>query len=292
MIDHVAHLILERAAGAARSPEAALAILNVLPQSYNPTVLVAALSRGFSEFRPAFAVEHGHGHLLPLYPRHVLFGNLDYTINAAANMADLPTLIRLWELAGPLTLGRTTWIDTGFLGLQYCAFTKGYLEILDWFVDATRAANLCIAWDRFHWSSAARKGNTRAIFWALEHGYLVAVTPNLALMAATAGDLTLLEHWIASVPDEQSAFASLKRNTYYPQLLDSTSTAALNWWWIHLANSSDLPDPKKFATIVEKALCNDSTDILEWWWARFLEHRTLALAAFALVGHALGQNPG
>ncbi|KAI9218275.1 hypothetical protein BC828DRAFT_389094, partial [Blastocladiella britannica] len=62
MIGHIAYLVLARAAGATRTPEEAIAILNVLSEYRAPAVLDAALSRGFNEISPALAVKHGHGH--------------------------------------------------------------------------------------------------------------------------------------------------------------------------------------------------------------------------------------
>ncbi|KAI9220169.1 hypothetical protein BC828DRAFT_384141 [Blastocladiella britannica] len=275
MINDVANIILAHAAGAARSPQAAIEILNVLPQ--HEPVLTAVLSRGFQEFSPALAVKHGHAHLLPCYPRHILLADLGDTLRAAGARGDLPALVKLWQIAGPTTLGRIIWLNADDNSLVGTLIVHARLDALDWFVGAAALAGLCIQWSQYYraWPSAATSGHTNVIEWGLKHGYLETMTRELALIFATNGSTAPLERWLAAQPGKTQAIAALKRDYQYPEFLKNTTAAALDWWWIHIAKSRWLPKPSDLNEIV-KWLFYDQKDIatIEWWWARFLEHRT------------------
>ncbi|KAI9222226.1 hypothetical protein BC828DRAFT_404209 [Blastocladiella britannica] len=95
MIDHVAYIILANAAGAT-----------------SPLTLAAVLSRGFPEYSPALALKHGHAHLLARYPRHVLLDTLSDTLAATGKLGTMLGLARLWNVAGPATIGRVCWFST------------------------------------------------------------------------------------------------------------------------------------------------------------------------------------
>ncbi|KAI9222431.1 hypothetical protein BC828DRAFT_420669 [Blastocladiella britannica] len=144
MIDHVLNVILAHAVGATFSPEEALVVLNVLPANRAPSVLAAALSRGFKEFDPTLAIKHGFAlALLPHYPAHILFEHLNKTLVAAGILGDLPTVELLWKLAGPTTPGRIEWCnDFGFLEEL---IKQGNLPVLEWFANAARTAGIPIA---------------------------------------------------------------------------------------------------------------------------------------------------
>ncbi|KAI9221386.1 hypothetical protein BC828DRAFT_381080 [Blastocladiella britannica] len=279
MIYDAAILILERAASATRSPTDALAILNVLPRSSDHEVLAAVLSRGFPEFHPKLAVKQGHPHLLRYFPRRVLFAALEQTVGMTAKLGDLTALMALWELAGPGTIGRAVWKvasqdkfgNTSLLG---ALMTHGHPDVLDWLANTASNTNLGLAWDDSSiWEQAATHAHFHVLQWDLERGYLGQLTPGLALMSATKGDTTLLEHWIATQFDPIGAMDELQSAPDYSKFLETAAIPALDWWWIHIAKQSDLPEPSTFSDIVESALCGDMVTI-EWWWTRYLHHRT------------------
>ncbi|KAI9219809.1 hypothetical protein BC828DRAFT_406366 [Blastocladiella britannica] len=101
MIDHVSYIVLVYAAGATRTPEEAVEVLNVLPAARSPLTL-AVLSRGFREHDPSLAIKHGHAFtLLPHYPAHVLLHRVTETLKTAGALGDLTIIKFFWQLAGP-----------------------------------------------------------------------------------------------------------------------------------------------------------------------------------------------
>ncbi|KAI9221387.1 hypothetical protein BC828DRAFT_381082 [Blastocladiella britannica] len=130
MNDNVLEIILVRAAATARSPKDALAVLNVVP-FYTDTVLrTAVLSRGFLELQPALAVKHRHAQVLPHYPSYVLFGKLEKAIETATELGGLSMHIKLWEITGPSSIGRTIWINMTSLPLRIYHIYTEYHSII------------------------------------------------------------------------------------------------------------------------------------------------------------------
>ncbi|KAI9217583.1 hypothetical protein BC828DRAFT_252701 [Blastocladiella britannica] len=208
MIDHIARLILERAAGAARSPEDALHVLNVLPQYDDPAMCAAVLSRGFHEFSPALALKHCHMHLLPRYPQYILFDTLQETLAATGERGDLPALMELWAHAGPATVGQVVWLAMDTFGLAFSLLSNGHIEAFEWLVGAAEAANIKVP------DSSAMEfyaeDRADALFWLIEHDFTSLMSPQLAFPSATNGNVVHLEHWIASQPDQASAIVGLQ----------------------------------------------------------------------------------
>ncbi|KAI9220113.1 hypothetical protein BC828DRAFT_406103 [Blastocladiella britannica] len=272
MIDHVTHIILAHAAGATRTPEEAITVLNVLP--CHDAVLSAVLSRGFLEFNPALAIMHGHGlALVPHYPYYVLLNDLYGTLKVAFVLGHLPTIELLWKLAGPNSCGRLTWAEHGchFVDL---ALASGSLDVLDWFDRVATEANFEINWDRAGWYTPARKGLFHVFRWGIEHGHLKALTPALVLRSAQSNDLSLICGWLADQPDMADAIVTLKRELKFPYWFEDVSVSTLEWWWTHIAGGTELPEPEKFAEIVNACFYKQDIAFLEWWWALFLQHRT------------------
>ncbi|KAI9222442.1 hypothetical protein BC828DRAFT_404007 [Blastocladiella britannica] len=145
IIDHVAYLVLERAAGATLTPDDALAVLNVLPATRAPSVLLAVLSRGFKELCPTLAIEHGHDlAVLPNYPSYILFDGRAETLVAAATHGDLPTVQLLWKLTGPTTPGRHVWLaNDGFISAE---MEHGHTSTLEWLAKTAPTAVDALEW--------------------------------------------------------------------------------------------------------------------------------------------------
>ncbi|KAI9215755.1 hypothetical protein BC828DRAFT_47401, partial [Blastocladiella britannica] len=275
MIDHVARQILELAAGAARSPEDALHVLNVLPQHDDPTMCAAVLSRGFPKFSPALAVKHRHTHLLPRYPQYILFHTLQETLAATGERGDLPALKALWAVAGPATVGRVVWLAMDTFGLTYFLLSNGHIEAFEWLLGAAEAANIRLPNSSAMESSAEDQPDV--LCWLIEHDLISIRESWRAFSSATNGNVTHLENWIASQPDRASAIASYTFKYECQEFLQKAQVKALDWWWTHLANSSELPEQTEFHTIIGKVLCRGDISALDWWWDRFLECRTPVL---------------
>ncbi|KAI9223306.1 hypothetical protein BC828DRAFT_376204 [Blastocladiella britannica] len=270
MIDHVAHIILSYAAGAALLPQDAVSILNVLPR--HDSVLAAVLSRGFKEHDPALAVKHGHEHaLLPFYPTHVLFDDLPTTLKAAGARGDLPTIELLWRLAGPSTLGRLVWVeDDGFIEE---VIKNGHLEVLKWIKHATSTAGIPFNWSsQSLWEEVALAGHTNLVSWAIAHKYLEDLHCWAAVLSTRCGDLKIVEWWISVQQDEKSVMEALEAPHALAEVSREGAIQTLDWWWAY--TGSTFPEPAAFAEIVDAALFSHDTDAVEWWWTRFLEHRT------------------
>ncbi|KAI9224307.1 hypothetical protein BC828DRAFT_424993 [Blastocladiella britannica] len=125
------------------------------------------------------------------------------------------------------------------------------------------------------WLKQARAGNAHVLRWARDRGHLGRVLHRHALLVAGAnGEILLLEKWIGDQPNAEEAAAKIRRDRAYVWFLGSAPVAALNWWWIHVANACELPLPATFALLVETLLLRDDVSTLDWWWARFLEYRT------------------
>ncbi|KAI9217245.1 hypothetical protein BC828DRAFT_408689 [Blastocladiella britannica] len=140
------------------------------------------------------------------------------------------------------------------------------------FVSAAQSADLPLSWRRTRWDTCAANGHVQTLLWGLERGYLKRLTARLALLSARTGNLTLVARWLSSQKSPTAAINALKHDMAYPQFLQCRSVATLDWWWIHVANESELPWSFALDEIVGNALCGTDT-ILEWWWARFLAHR-------------------
>ncbi|KAI9217714.1 hypothetical protein BC828DRAFT_408252 [Blastocladiella britannica] len=263
----VTYRVLELAAGATDSPEDALEILNVLPQ--NDLVLTAVLSRGFGEFRPAATARRGHAQLLPHYPSHVLANNLSDTLATAARVGALPVLVKLWEIAGPTSLGRSVWFRHGYGGYLDMAVSHGHVHILEWLID-----DICVPlkWDFVYFISAIRHGHLDVIRWALARGYLANTSLSLAARFAVKGDLSLLEEYAVLHPN----LAAMESEQLLRELSGWDHTNALEWWWETMANRCELPEPAVFAKLTYSAIANGKLDVVQWWWDRFLEFRTPA----------------
>ncbi|KAI9216034.1 hypothetical protein BC828DRAFT_394351 [Blastocladiella britannica] len=290
MIDHVASRILAHAAGSTSSPEESLTILNVLLR--HDSVLAAVLSRGFKEFSPPSAIKHGYAvRLLPCYPRLILVGTLKDTITSAAKFDALPALVKLWELAGPKTVGRAVWLMADSLEFLETAVRHGRLSILEWFDGVARAANITVPWSEVSWENVAVHGHVTVLCWALERRYLDHITPDYALLSASTGDITLLEQWIASQPSKVAAMAVLTQSEEYETFFQTASVATLDWWWIRLADSSQLPEPDMLVLIFQTSLCGKDMAVVEWWWSRFLAHKTpqhTCIGSVAILRHGWG----
>ncbi|KAI9224777.1 hypothetical protein BC828DRAFT_15359 [Blastocladiella britannica] len=257
MLEHVAYLVLERAAGATLTPEHAISILNVLP--HHQSVLTTVLSRGFCEFSPALAIKHGHGlALLPHYPFHVLSIKFDETLEAAGACGHLPTIDLLWQL----TVTTMEWFsDYGFINE---AIKNDHVAILEW---ASRADTL-IDWPSHFWHLAAEAGHTRVLNWAIAHGYLEELDCSAALLSTRKGDPSVIQWWIASQPRKVIDASALIKATR------ECALKALGWWWAY-TGSAKLPDPQCMTLIANAALSGHSLKkVIEWWWTRFLERRT------------------
>ncbi|KAI9217541.1 hypothetical protein BC828DRAFT_390920 [Blastocladiella britannica] len=277
MIDHVSCVVLAHAAGASRTPEDALAVLNVLPASRSsPLELAAALSRGFKELRPALAIKHGHAlTLLPRYPRHILFSSLNATLSAAASRGDLPTLRLLWKLAGPDTCGRPLWIQIRDHRVVDLVIGSGKLDALDWLDQVTTAANLDLYWDKADWEKPAAKGYYHVLQWGLERGRLPALTVSIVLAStAERGEIFLLDAWFATRLDKPGTVNAINYSRKSHLFFKDAPISSLEWWWTHIARGTELPDPGPFCAIIDDCFCKEDTELLEWWWPRFLEHRT------------------
>ncbi|KAI9220849.1 hypothetical protein BC828DRAFT_405449 [Blastocladiella britannica] len=186
MIDDVAHKILAHAAGTTFSSEEVLMVLNVLPP--DSSVLALVLSRGFLEYAPSTAIKHGHGlALLSHYPRRVLFDDFEDTIAEAAKLGDLRDITKLWEIAGPATVGRAGWLKGTKTSLLAVARMHGHLN-------------------------AAEAGQAKVLSWGLDRGYLGELTVDDALLSAMTGNVALLERWFTSQSDTATATASIKRS--------------------------------------------------------------------------------
>ncbi|KAI9221864.1 hypothetical protein BC828DRAFT_397153 [Blastocladiella britannica] len=269
MIDHVAHIILAHAASATCTPEQVIAVLNVLPQQQDDSVLPAVLSRGFGEFRPAATARRGHVQLLPHYPSHVLANNLSDTLATAARVGALPVLVKLWEIAGPTSLGRSVWFRHGYGGYLDMAVSHGHVHILEWLID-----DICVPlkWDFVYFITAIRQGHLDVIRWALARGYLANTSLSFAARFAVKGDLSLLEEYAVLHPN----LAAMESEQLLRELSGWGHANALEWWWETMANRCELPEPAAFAKITYSAIANGYFKEVQWWWDRFLEFRTPA----------------
>ncbi|KAI9223941.1 hypothetical protein BC828DRAFT_402707 [Blastocladiella britannica] len=239
MIDHVAYLILERAASSTRSPEDALIVLNVPPSARAPTVLAAALSRGFLEHKPSLAVKHGLAYLLPHYPSHVLYTHLKETLTIAAGMGALPVLEMLWQLVGPNTLGRAVWFTAQFP----------------------------LSWDQGSWLHAATNGHLDMVRWGLAHGHLLELDQNVAMASTKAnGDMSLFLEWASTISIDE-----LDMTDFLCRATRRGLVKVLDWWWVSVADRSVLPDPASFATITDASQASGCITMVKWWWDRFRE---------------------
>ncbi|KAI9219457.1 hypothetical protein BC828DRAFT_166203 [Blastocladiella britannica] len=277
MIEHVAEMILERAAGATHSPEDALSVLNVLPIARNArqTILAAVLSRGFSEYQPARVLEHGHLYLLSHYPGHIILATLKETFVVAGEIGDLPALVELWNRTGPGTSGHATWTRLDYSGLLTAAMKHGHTNVVDWYLtiaNPTLAED--IPWRLYRWGAPAAAGYTNVLHWSLDRGYLEELTPDLALLSASKGNTQLFDRWFSSQGSATAAMSDLVGSSEYLTFLCSASVQALDWWWMRVANGSELPLPEILDKIVKASLGHEDTAVVEWWWARFLRHRT------------------
>ncbi|KAI9219065.1 hypothetical protein BC828DRAFT_387030 [Blastocladiella britannica] len=283
MIEDVANPICAWAAGAASSPEEALAIMAVLPQNENDALLAAVLSRGFLEHHPRLAVKHGHAHLLPLYPHHILLHTLQATLETAATCGDLAAFQTLWQIAGPMTTttlagGRLVWLNHLSSNFLDKAIQHGNISVLTWLTEAAATAHIPISWSHQlgAWNIAAEAGHIAVVVWGIDHGYITNLGARQALLSACNDDTTVLEWWIASQPSTEDAMVALNDT----RLLESVSSSgagaikSLDWWWVHVAHSSEQPNPRAFVRMMGNVLCRSSIEVVEWWWTRFLAHRT------------------
>ncbi|KAI9215927.1 hypothetical protein BC828DRAFT_409999 [Blastocladiella britannica] len=195
MIDHVLFIVLAYAAGAAWTPEDALAVLNVMPR--HDWALAAVLSRGF--LPSSLAVTHGHGlKLLPHYPRHILCcGNL----LGQTLMADRSgrKCVAIASLTSQLTLAMPEW-------------WAGWLERV------AIEANLDLGWHRVDWHAPAMSGHFGLLTWALNHGHLPKFTAAFALDSAALGDLSFLAGWLSDQPNTAAAIAEINDSQYSDRL--------------------------------------------------------------------------
>ncbi|KAI9218845.1 hypothetical protein BC828DRAFT_399304 [Blastocladiella britannica] len=271
MIGHVAYLVLAHAAGATRTPENALVVLNVLPATRSPLALTAVLSRGFNEFQPRLAVKYGHAlALLPHYPPHILYANLDETMMTAAKLGDLPALQPLWKLAGPDMCGQPLWVHTDKDRILDLAINAGHVHVMEWLNQVTKATDLDLGWQHVKWEKPAENGQ----YHMLQRGHLPALTPFIAIASTEHGDTLYISDWLVDQPDKPVAVVAIKRARNYFMILHYASVSTLDWWWTHIAQGTELPSPPLFAQIVESCCHKKDPAYLDWWWTRFLQHRT------------------
>ncbi|KAI9221751.1 hypothetical protein BC828DRAFT_414592 [Blastocladiella britannica] len=237
MIDDVAYLVLAHAAGATRSPEEAIHVLNVLPTYRAPSVLAAALSRGFHEFCPSRAIKHGLGlALLPHYPFYMLFDNLSDTLEAAGARGDLPTIELLWKLAGPSTPGRQVWAD-GFGFIAEALWLLDHMSLFTPETDEQQSAFADICMDALH-----------ATPFTLD--FVDTIFPDLDLAARLpapgqqAFDCLMEQFWWCRYTNTPIASLLPLKPSILGSLLNSSSTVALEWWLqAHLAAGHALVFP-------------------------------------------------
>ncbi|KAI9216104.1 hypothetical protein BC828DRAFT_394230 [Blastocladiella britannica] len=270
MIYDIAHIILEHAASATRTPEEAFSVLNVLPQ-HDPA-LAAVLSRGFNECRPALAIKHGHGlALLPYYQSYVILDDLHEILFVASNLGDLPTIELLWVLAGPTTAGRTAWFEGSTNSFVSQIIEHGHVSAVEWLSHAVRVAGIPINWSCLPWDRAFHGGRTGVLNWAIAHGYLMSISSTDALLSTRKNEFSVMEWWIASKASRKEAMSELQ-SAYLNVPFLVGAIGMVDWWWAN--TGSKLPNPFQFAAYVNTALTGSHIVMIEWCWARFLEHRT------------------
>ncbi|KAI9217013.1 hypothetical protein BC828DRAFT_392210, partial [Blastocladiella britannica] len=270
MIDHVAYLVLARAAGATLTPEEAITVLNVLPQ--HDSVIAAILSRGFKEYDPSLAVKHGHRQLLPHYPSHVLSDGLNKTLGVAATLGDLATLDLLWRLAGPATSAYFVWFEDFENCFIATAVKSGNAPVLEWIAHAAHTTNISVNWSLQPWNDAATAGHVNAILWAIDHGHVRQLECTSALLSSRSGDKSILDWWITIQPSREAVMAQLRGTNVLVNVSKAAAISVLDWWWDY--TGSNLPEPASLARIADAALSSNSLSVIECWWSRFLAHRT------------------
>ncbi|KAI9217229.1 hypothetical protein BC828DRAFT_391738, partial [Blastocladiella britannica] len=272
MTDHIIILVLACAAGATRTPDDALVVLNVLPAARSPLTLAAVLSRGFYEYQPSSAAKHGHAlALLSHYPSYILFDDLSTTLAAAGARGDLPTIELLWQLTEKITPSRRCWFKGNDLVTK--AILHGHVLVLDWMMHASRSVDIQIKWPRVAWEKAAKAGLTNVIHWAIDRGLIESLSFSSALLSTQSSDTSLVLWWISQQPSKEAAMAALKFDQFTLTKASSEGLVnVLDCWWTY--SGSELPDPTSFAHIIDGTLSSISHAVVEWWWTRFLEHRT------------------
>ncbi|KAI9217861.1 hypothetical protein BC828DRAFT_390100 [Blastocladiella britannica] len=273
MIDHVVYNILAHLAGTARTPEEALAVLDVLPKNRAPSVLAAVLSRGFLEYEPALAIKHGHGlALLPHYPSYILFDTLEKALGAAGTLGDLLTIKLLRQLAGPESPGRQTWYQNRPNSFINQVIGNGHTSVFEWTLHVSRDEGIQLEWQRDIWDIAAKAGYTEIINWAIAHDHVKNLDCAAALISTRFGDTSVRDWWIAQQPNQEAVMTVLNYSYVIVEVTRNGVADASDWWWAY--TGSKLPEPTTFALVVNAALTGLSLAVVECWWARFLEHRT------------------
>ncbi|KAI9222527.1 hypothetical protein BC828DRAFT_413947 [Blastocladiella britannica] len=228
------------------------------PPTERPRSLMR-FSRGFKERTPALAVKHGHKHILPDYPAHVLFDELYMALSAAGTGGDIPAIELLWQLAGPTSPGRLAWAEE--IGLISEAMIHGHIPVLDWIADAVSATGIPINWKSQSMGSASVAGRTDAIHWAIVHKRIRNLPYWAAMLSTRENDVSVMDWWIAKQPDNDMAIWEMGSTMTLSAATSAGAVRALDWWWAYTGPQT-LPDPQSFADIVDAALISICTRAL------------------------------